>query len=185
MLPEDRLSQMVPMQSGVPVTAATPATMNERAVERLPGVASHIQDVAAGTARVKHFDETGFQIAGQTQYPHAICTHLAAYRIGGGRSALLSGISGIVVHDHRKPYFTMEDVEHTMCYAHHLQALQMMVDIEGEAWARWMQRLLRRGNRAARIAYDPMRPISGSPSQETNRRPVSGRGRPTRKETVA
>ena len=105
------------MHSGVPVTAETLATMNERAVERLPGVASQIQDVAAGTARVKHFDETGFQIAGQTQYPHAICTHLAAYRIGGGRSALLSGISGIVVHDHRKPHFTMEDVEHTMCNA--------------------------------------------------------------------
>ena len=53
-----------------------------------------------------------------------------------------------------KPYFAMEGVKHSLCNAHHLRELQALVDIEGEAWAGRMQRLLRRANRAARIAQD-------------------------------
>ena len=154
-LPEDRLSQVMAELFGAPVTAATLAAMSERAAERLRDVASHIEDLAAGTARVKHMDETGFRIGGQTQWLHVICTPLlAAYRVSGRRGALLSGVSGIVVHDHWKPYFTMEGVAHSMCNAHHLRELQALVDIEGEAWAGRMQQLLRRANRVARIARD-------------------------------
>ena len=154
-LPEDRLSQVMAELFGAPVTAATLARMSERAAERLRDAALHIQDLAAGTARVKHMDETGFRIGGQTQWLHVICTpYLAAYRVSGRRGALLSGVSGIVVHDHWKPYFAMEGVEHGLCNAHHLRELQALVEIEGEAWARRMQQLLRRANRAARIALD-------------------------------
>ena len=41
-----------------------------------------------------------------------------------------------------------------LCNAHHLRELQALVDIEGEGWAGPMQQLLRRANRAARIAQD-------------------------------
>ena len=77
-LPEDRLSQVMAELFGAPVTAATLATMSERAAERLRDAALHIQDLAAGTARVKHMDETGFRIGGQTQWLHVICTPLLA-----------------------------------------------------------------------------------------------------------
>ena len=154
-LPEERLSQVMAELFGAPVSAATLAAMSQRAADRLRDAASHIQDLAAGTARVKHLDETGFRIGGQTQWLHVICTPLlAAYRVSGRRGSLFSGVSGIVVHDHWKPYFTMEGVEHGMCNAHHLRELQALVDIEGEGWARQMQRLLRRANRATRIAHD-------------------------------
>ncbi len=83
-LPEDRLSQVMAELFGAPVTAATLATMSERAAERLRDAALHIQNLAAGTARVKHMDETGFRIGGQTQWLHVICTPLlAAYRVTG------------------------------------------------------------------------------------------------------
>ena len=146
-LPEDRLSQVMAELFGAPGDGCD-AGDDEREGGRsgCGDVASHIQDLAAGTARVKHMDETGFRIGGQTQWLHVICTpHLAAYRVSGRRGALLSGVSGIVVHDHWKPYFTMEGVEHSLCNAHHLRELQALVDIEGEAWARHMQQLLRRG----------------------------------------
>jgi transposase len=39
---------------------------------------------------------------------------------------------GIVVHDHWKPYYTMEGVLHALCNAHHLRELQALVDIEKE-----------------------------------------------------
>ena len=152
-LPEDRLSQVMAELFGAPVTAATLAAMSDRAADRLRDSASHVQDLAAGTARVKHLDETGFRIGGQTQWLHVICTpHLAAFRVSARRGDLLSGVSGIVVHDHWKPYFTLEGMEHGLRNAHHLRELQALVDIEGEGWAGQMQQLLRRANRAARIA---------------------------------
>ena len=154
-LPEDRLSQVMAELFGAPVTAATLATMSERAAERLRDAALHIQDLAPGTARVKHIDETGFRSGGQTQRLHVLCTPLlAAYRVSGKRGALLSGVSGIVVHEHWKRYFTMQGVEHALCNAHHLRELQALADIEGEAWAGQMQPLLRRANRAAWSAQD-------------------------------
>lgn len=154
-LPQDRLSQMMADLFGAPVTAATLATMSERAADRLCDAASHIQDLAAGTARVKHLDETGLRIGGQTQWLHVICTPLlAAYRVSGRRGALLSGVCGVVVHDHWKPYFTLEGVEHGLCNAHHLRELQALVEIEAEGWARRMQQLLRRAAHAVRIARD-------------------------------
>ena len=68
---------------------------------------------------------------------------------------------GIVVHDHWKPYYTMEGVLHALCNAHHLRELQALVDIEKEEWARRMQRLLRRACHATHLARDrgvPLKP---------------------------
>ena len=152
-LPEERLSQVMAEVFGVPVTAATLAAMGDRAADRLRAAAWHIQDLAAGTARVKHLDETGLRIGGQTQWLHVVCTPLlAAFRVSAKRGEVLAGVCGIVVHDHWKPYFTLEGVAHSLCNAHHLRELQALVDIEGEGWALQMQRLLRRANRVCRLA---------------------------------
>jgi hypothetical protein len=61
-------------------------------------------------------------------------------------------VVGIVVHDHWKPYYTMERVLHALCNAHHLRELQALVDIEKEEWARKMQRLLRRACHVTHLA---------------------------------
>ena len=49
---------------------------------------------------------------------------------------------------------TIEGEEHSLCNAHRAAELQALVDIEGEAWDRHMQQLLRRANRAALNALD-------------------------------
>ncbi len=63
---------------GAPVTAATLATMSERAAERLRDVASHIQDLAAGTARMligSHPNgPVGVNISRRTLATGATCT---------------------------------------------------------------------------------------------------------------
>jgi len=46
------------------------------------------------------------------------------------------------VHDHWKPYYTLEGIKHALCNAHHLRELKALVEIEKEDWARKMQRLL-------------------------------------------
>ena len=60
-------------------------------------------------APVKHMDETGFRIGGKTQWLHIASTVLLTfYRVSPKRGSLLANVTGIVVHDHWKPYYTME-----------------------------------------------------------------------------
>ena len=66
--------------------------------------------------------------------------------------SLLAEVTGVVVHDHWKPYYTMTGVLHALCNAHHLRELKALVEIEKEDWARRMQRLLRRACHASNLA---------------------------------
>jgi transposase len=107
-------------------------------------------------------DETGFRIGGKTQWLHVASTALLTfYRVCAKRGSLLANVAGIVVHDHWKPYYTMQGVLHALCNAHHLRELKALVEIEQEAWAGKMQRLLRRACHAANRAREqgvPLKP---------------------------
>ena len=107
-------------------------------------------------------DETGFRIGGKTQWLHIASTvWLTFYRVSAKRGSLLAKVTGIVVHDHWKPYYTMTGVLHALCNAHHLRELKALVEIEKEDWARKMQRLLRRACHATNLAREqgvPLKP---------------------------
>ncbi len=154
LLPENRLAALMADLFGVKVAAATIARMSRTCAERLRGFAQTVRDLVAG-APVKHMDETGFRIGGKTQWLHVASTALLTfYRVCARRGSLLANVAGIVVHDHWKPYYTMQGVLHALCNAHHLRELKALVDIEKEEWARKMQRLLRRACHAANRARE-------------------------------
>jgi transposase len=154
LLPEARLVELMADLFGVKLSAATLAAMSGACAERLKGVVETIRDHVAG-APVKHMDETGFRIGGKTQWLHVACTTLLTfYRVCAKRGSLLADVVGIVVHDHWKPYYTMQGVSHALCNAHHLRELKALVEIEKEDWARKMQRLLRRACHAANLARE-------------------------------
>jgi transposase len=116
---------------GVKFSAATLANMSRSCAQRLEGFALTLRDHVAG-AKVKHMDETGFRIGGKTMWLHVACaTLLTFYRVCARRGSLLSDIVkvvGVIVHDHWKPYYTMEGVKHALCNAHHLRELKALVD---------------------------------------------------------
>lgn len=60
--------------------------------------------------------------------------------------------SGVVVHDHFKPYFTMKTVGHALCNAHHLRELKAVTDYDHEPWANKMARVLLAAAKAVRHA---------------------------------
>jgi transposase len=161
LLPEDRLAELMADLFGVKLAAATIARMSHTCAERLRGFAETVRDLVAG-APVKHMDETGFRIGGKTQWLHVASTALLTfYRVCAKRGSLLANVAGIVVHDHWKPYYTMQGVLHALCNAHHLRELKALVEIEKEDWARKMQRLLRRACHAANLARErdvPLKP---------------------------
>jgi transposase len=143
LIPEDRLAELCGDLFGITIATGTLAGFNAQAAETLaPGQEATPAELKA--APVKHLDETGFRVGGKTEWLHVISTAQAThYRVSPKRGDLLSGVSGVIVHDHWKPYFTMENVEHGLCNAHILRELKALVEIEKEPWARQMQRLLR------------------------------------------
>ena len=144
LLPENRLATLMVDLFGVKVATATIARMSRACADRLHDFVDTVRDLVAG-APVKHMDETGFRIGGKTQWLHVASTALLTfYRVCAKRGSLLANVVGIVVHDHWKPYYTIEGVLHALCNAHHLRELKALVEIEKEEWARKMQRLLRR-----------------------------------------
>src|SRR5271166_1866447 len=154
LLPENRLATLMADLFGVKVATATIARMSRACADRLHGFVETVRDLVAG-APVKHMDETGFRIGGKTQWLHVASTAwLTFYRVCAKRGSLLANVVGIVVHDHWKPYYTMEGVSHALCNAHHLRELKALVEIEKEDWARKMQRLLRRACHAANLARE-------------------------------
>jgi transposase len=144
---------------GVKLSAATIASMSRNCAKRLKGFGETLRDLVAG-APVKHMDETGFRIGGKTQWLHVASTVLLTfYRVCAKRGSLLAHVAGVIVHDHWKPYYTMQGVQHALCNAHHLRELKALVEIEKEDWARKMQRLLRRACHAANLARERKIPV--------------------------
>jgi transposase len=68
-LPEDRLAELMHDLFGVSLVPATIARMSRSCAERLQSFVQAVRDHVAG-AQVKHLDETGFRIAGRTQWLH-------------------------------------------------------------------------------------------------------------------
>ena len=154
LLPEDRLAELMKDLFGAELSPASLARRGGNSAESVQGVVDVIRELVK-SAPVKHMDETGLRIAGRTQWLHVASTaRLTFYRVSERRGSLLGGVGGIVVHDHWKPYFTMEGVPHALCNAHHLRELQALIEIEKEGWARKMQRLLRRACHAVNLARE-------------------------------
>ena len=151
-IPEDRLAELLQDLFGIGISTATIAAMEQRKAKELAPVAEAIGGKVK-QAPVKHMDETGYRIGGATQWLHVAATvFLTFYRTSAKRGALLADVVGVIVHDHWKPYFTMQGVLHALCNAHHLRELKALMEIEKEPWAFAMFRFLRKACHAVNIA---------------------------------
>jgi transposase len=161
-VPEDRLAELMGDLFGVRLVPATIARMSRSCAQRLQGFIEAVRDRVT-QAKVKHMDETGFRIGGRTQWLHVFSTSfLTFYRVSARRGGPPHAVSGIVVHDHWKPYYTMTGVLHALCNAHHLRELKALIEIDKEGWARKMQVLLRRACHATNLARERGHPLEAS-----------------------
>ena len=159
LLPEKRLAALMADLFGVKLVTATIARISRDAARRFKDFAATVRDRVAA-APVKHMDETGFRIGGKTNWLHIASTlWLTFYRVSPKRGSLLADVTGIVVHDHWKPYYTLTGVLHALCNAHHLRELKALIEIEKEEWASKMQRLLRCACHASNLARERKRKL--------------------------
>ena len=158
-LPEKRLAALMADLFGVQLSTATIAAMSQNCAAGFESFATAIYARIAAAA-VKHLDETGLRIGGKTRWLHIAATVLLTfYRIASKRGAMPENLTGIALHDHWKPYYTLEGIRHALCNAHHLRELKALVEIEKEDWARKMQRLLRLACHATNLARERGKPL--------------------------
>ena len=141
-IPEDRLKTLFEDVFTLNIATGTLTKINQTFAEAISGENQKTLE-ALKKAPVKNMDETGFRVGGKTFWLHVLCSATATfYRVSPKRGSLWEGVKGTVVHDHWKPYFTMPDVNHALCNAHHLRELKALEDIEKEPWAKRMRGFL-------------------------------------------
>jgi len=121
LLPQKRLQQLFKDLFNLPIASST--------IENTcKGINQNLEDFEQAVLRkiqvsdLKHLDETGLRVLSQTHWLHVASNDEATYyHVSEKRKSLLSGLKGIVVHDHWKPYFQIPDVHHSLCNAHHLR----------------------------------------------------------------
>ena len=150
LIPEERTAETLADLFGVPSIA--PASVMDwvrRKASALAPVAGRIGALLAA-ARVRCLDETGFRVAGKTQWLHTVATEsLTLYRVSNKRGDVPNTLAGgVVVHDGFKSYGALERASHALCNAHHLRELKALIEFDHEPWAAPMRDCLLDASRA-------------------------------------
>ncbi|HVP98538.1 MAG TPA: IS66 family transposase [Roseiarcus sp.] len=150
LIPEDRTAQTLADLIGVP--GLCPASVMDWVRRKANALAPAAGRIGAlvGAAHVRCLDETGFRVAGQTQWLHTVATEsLTLYRVSDKRGDVPGNLAGgVVVHDGFKSYGALAGAAHARCNAHHLRELKALIEFDHEPWAALMRDLLLDANRA-------------------------------------
>ena len=153
LVPEARTAQVLQDLFGAAgACGASVAGWVRRKAEALAPVYRGIGACVAA-APVRCLDETGFRIAGTTRWLHTASTPTHTfYRADEPRSAVPELQGGVVVHDHWRAYYALENVDHAFCNAHLLRELQAVCQLDEEPWADALRATLLNANEAVRTA---------------------------------
>ena len=152
-VPEQRTAQVLQDLFGAAAACgASVAGWVRRKAEALAPVyvaaahASRRRRCAASTKRA--FASPGRPVGSHTA---STPTH-TLYRADEPRSAVPELQGGVVVHDHWRAYYGLEDVDHAFCNAHLLRELQAVCELDEEPWADALRAMLLDANEAVRTA---------------------------------
>jgi transposase len=152
LVPEERTAQVLQDLFGAAACGASVAAWVRRQAEALAPV-HHGIGACVAAAPVRCLDETGFRIAGATRWLHTASTLTHTfYRAAVPRSAVPEFEGGVVVHDHWRAYYSLENVDHAFCNAHLLRELQAVCELDGEPWAEALRATLLDANEAVQAA---------------------------------
>ena len=150
LIPEDRAAQTLADLFGA--DRLCPASVMDWVKRKARAMAPLAKRIGAlvSRARVRCLDETGFRVAGRTQWLHTVATEgLTLYRVSPKRGDVPKDLAGgVVVHDGFKSYGALAGAEHALCNAHHLRELKALIEFDAEPWAGPMRDLLIEANRA-------------------------------------
>lgn len=155
LLPYNRVADYFKDQLAIPLSEGSIYNFNVEAAALVTSsgaeavIKQHLQE-----AECLHVDETGINIGGKKHWLHGASTprwtYFYPHKKRGTEAMDEAGIipvfTGILCHDHWKPYYTYSDCLHALCNAHHLRELERAWEQDGQQWAKAMQDLLKRIN---------------------------------------
>lgn len=152
LLPTQRISEYFSDKLGLDVSEGSLCNWNREAGERLRFLRfEEVLKTKLQESEYLHLDETGFKRGGKGHWLHVASnsdwTYLYSHPKRGKEAMDAMGVlekyTGVMIHDHWKPYYSYRDKIHSLCNAHHLRELQGVVDKEEEhQWAKNMKELL-------------------------------------------
>ncbi len=158
LIPYDRIRDYFADQLGIPISVGSVFNFNKEAFGLLDGFDELVKNKLASSALL-HSDETGINVNGKRNWLHCASnlfwTYFAPHEKRGTEAmnaiGVLPNFKGILCHDHWKPYYKY-DCTHALCNAHHIRELTRAWEQDGQQWAKRLQRLLEKINRAVNDA---------------------------------
>jgi transposase len=148
LLPYKRIEDYFRDQLQIPISSGTICNFNQDAAKQLVPFETWLTGTLSKSP-VLHADETGINVNGKRHWLHCNSNHLLTYyypHAKRGKEAMdemgvLSHFSGVLCHDHWKPYYRY-NCTHSLCNAHHLRELERAWEQDKQQWAKQMQALL-------------------------------------------
>jgi len=155
LIPYNRIEDHFADQFRLPLSAGTVFNFNQDAYHRLAAFEQWVVQKLLDES-VLHVDETGINIGGKRHWLHCASSSTLTYfmpQAKRGSEAMdamgvIPTFTGVLVHDHWKPYYQYLACYHALCNAHHLRELERAYEQDGMQWAQQMQTLLLTLNRA-------------------------------------
>jgi transposase len=154
LIPYNRVEYYFKEQLQIPISSGSIYNFNREAYDLLGVFEGKVKSRLAESA-LMHVDETSINIGGDRYWLHctsnALWTYFFPHEKRGAVATEAIGIlpkfTGILCHDHWKPYYTYE-CTHSLCNAHHLRELTRAWEQDGQKWAKGMKALLENMNHA-------------------------------------
>lgn len=154
LIPYNRVEEQFQDQMGIPISAGTINNFNKDAFERLEAFESWVKEQLLSSALI-HCDETGINIGGKRRWLHNVSNEWFTFYYphekrgceANNEMGILPRYTGIICHDHWKPYFKYGGL-HSLCNAHHIRELERAAEQDKQKWAKQMILLLKEINKA-------------------------------------
>ncbi len=152
LIPYNRVQDYFADQLNIPISEGSIFNFNKQAFETLDGFEKLAKDHLRAAA-VAHADETGINMGGEKFWLHCVSNDLWTLYYPHKKRGIeafdamgvLPGFTGILCHDHWKPYYRL-DCTHALCNAHHLRELTRAWEQDEQQWAKEMKELLEKIN---------------------------------------
>ena len=154
LIPYNRIQDYFAEQLEIPVSSGSIYNFNQEAFDLLESFEEKAKEKLS-ESELLHVDETSVNINGDRYWLHSTSSESWTYYFPHERRGtdatdtigILSKFTGILCHDHWKPYYNYEGV-HALCNAHHLRELTRAWEQDEQQWAKHMKTLLEEINRA-------------------------------------
>ena len=159
LIPYERIQTHFAELFGIPLSAGSVYNFNVDAYQRL-ALFEGVAKAQLRQADTLHVDETGVNVDGKRLWIHdasneqwtLVAPHAKRGKVAMDEIDVLPHFSGLLIHDHWKPYYRYERCVHALCNAHHKRELTRAYEQDGQRWAKAMEELLDKINEAVKVA---------------------------------